>query len=63
LDDDYLCEADDLAELISGNEDRKMGIREWRRHQRIPQGSVENGIYVCPLVLFINNSTQIYYAA
>ena len=28
LDDDGLCEADDLAEIISGNEDRKMGIRE-----------------------------------
>ena len=39
LDDDDLCEADDLVELISGNEERKMGIREWRRHQRI-QGSV-----------------------
>ena len=64
LDDDNLCEADDLAELRSGNEERKMGTREWRRHQRIPQGSVENGvtrICVCPLVLFIN--TQIYYAA
>ena len=37
LDDDNQCEADDLAELIerstlqSGNEERKMGIREWRR--------------------------------
>jgi len=31
-----------------------------------PQGGVENGvtrIYVCPLILLINNSTQIYYAA
>jgi len=39
-----------------------MDIMEWR----IPQESVENGvigIYVCPLILFINNSTQIYYAA
>jgi len=28
LDDDDLCEADDLAELRSGNEERKMGTRE-----------------------------------
>jgi len=66
LDDNDLCEADDLVELISGSEERKMGTRECRRHQRIPQGSVENGftrIYACPLILSSNNSTQIYYAA
>jgi len=28
LDGDNLCEADDLTEIISGNKDRKMGIRE-----------------------------------
>ena len=41
LDDNDLCEADDLAELISGNEKRKMGIMEWRRHQRIPKGALK----------------------
>jgi len=30
----FLCEADDLVELISGNEERKMGIREWRGSPR-----------------------------
>ncbi|KAF7294422.1 Lon protease-like protein [Mycena kentingensis (nom. inval.)] len=51
LDDDEQHEADDLADLkrrISamepGSEERKMGIREWRRLKRIPQGSVENGV-------------------
>jgi len=65
LDDDDQCEADDLAELRERStlwnvEERKMGTREWRMRQRIFQGSVENGvirIYVCPLILFINNST------
>ena len=36
-------------------EERKMGIREWRRLKGIPQGSVENSVirsYVRPLVLF-----------
>jgi len=34
-----------------GSEERKMGVREWRRLKRIPQGSVENGVirsYVSP---------------
>jgi len=51
--------------MESSSKERKMGIMEWRRRQRILQGSVENGvtrIYACPLILFINNSTQIYYA-
>ncbi|KAJ7746882.1 ATP-dependent protease La [Mycena maculata] len=51
LDDDEQHEADDLADLKSrieamqpGSEERKMGVREWRRLKRIPQGSVENGV-------------------
>ena len=27
-----------------GSEERKMGVREWRRLKRIPQGSVGNGV-------------------
>jgi ATP-dependent Lon protease len=60
LDDDEQHEADDLADLKKhieamqpGSEERKMGVREWRRLKRIPQGSVENGVirsYVCPLL-------------
>jgi len=62
LDDDDQHEVDDLADLKkkieamqSGTEERKMGIREWRRLKRIPQGSVENGVirnYVRSLILF-----------
>ncbi|KAF5326493.1 hypothetical protein D9611_000770 [Ephemerocybe angulata] len=51
LDDDEQHEADDLADLkrrieamAVGSEERKMGVREWRRLKRIPQGSVENGV-------------------
>ncbi|KAJ7132127.1 Lon protease C-terminal proteolytic domain-containing protein [Mycena epipterygia] len=51
LDDDEQLEADDLADLKRrieamepGSEERKMGVREWRRLKRIPQGSVENGV-------------------
>ncbi|EAU87743.2 ATP-dependent protease La [Coprinopsis cinerea okayama7 len=51
LDDDEQHEADDLADLkrrieamAPGSEERKMGVREWRRLKRIPQGSVENGV-------------------
>jgi len=60
LDDDDQHEVDDLADLKkieamqSGTEERKMGIREWRRLKRIPQGSVENGVirnYVRSLIL------------
>jgi len=32
LDDDDLCEANNLAELRSGNKERKMDFREWRRY-------------------------------
>ncbi|KAJ7626429.1 ATP-dependent protease La [Mycena polygramma] len=51
LDDDEKHEADDMADLKRrieamkpGSEERKMGVREWRRLKRIPQGSVENGV-------------------
>ncbi|KAJ6630118.1 ATP-dependent protease La [Mycena sp. CBHHK59/15] len=51
LDDDEQLEADDMADLKrrieamdQGSEERKMGVREWRRLKRIPQGSVENGV-------------------
>lgn len=62
LDDDEQADADDLADLRRrieamevGSEERKMGVREWRRLKRIPQGSVENGVirtYVGFFVLF-----------
>lgn len=68
LDDDDQHEADDLADLKKkieamqpGTEERKIGVREWRRLKRIPQGSVENGVirsYVRPLIFFIDSSTQ-----
>jgi ATP-dependent Lon protease len=58
LDDDDAHEVSDLAELkakieamLPGSEERKMGVREWRRLKRIPAGSVENGVirsYVNP---------------
>lgn len=51
LDDDEQAEAEDLADLRRkieamevGSEERKMGVREWRRLKRIPSGSVENGV-------------------
>jgi ATP-dependent Lon protease len=51
LDDDEQHEIDDMADLKKkieamehGSEERKMGVREWRRLKRIPQGSVENGV-------------------
>ncbi|KAI5993396.1 ATP-dependent protease La [Pisolithus marmoratus] len=50
-DDDDQADADDLADLKkkiealeAGSEERKVGVREWRRLKRIPQGSVENGV-------------------
>jgi hypothetical protein len=70
LDDDEQAETDDLAELKAkieamahGSEERKMGVREWRRLKRIPQGSVENGVirsYVsCWLTLWISFSHDV----
>lgn len=63
LDDDEQHEADDMADLKRkieamepGSEERKMGVREWRRLKRIPAGSVENGVirsYVSPRLSFI----------
>ena len=51
LDDDDQSEQDDLADLkrkieamAPGSEERKMGVREFRRLKRIPAGSVENGV-------------------
>lgn len=51
LDEDEQADADDLADLrkkiealCAGSEERKVGVREWRRLKRIPQGSVENGV-------------------
>lgn len=51
LDEDEQADADDLADLRkkiealdTGSEERKVGVREWRRLKRIPQGSVENGV-------------------
>jgi ATP-dependent Lon protease len=51
LDDDDSHEASDLADLKvkieamrPGSEERRMGVREWRRFKRIPSGSVESGV-------------------
>ncbi|EDR09375.1 uncharacterized protein LACBIDRAFT_326126 [Laccaria bicolor S238N-H82] len=33
-----------IEAMEPGSEERKMGVREWRRLKRIPQGSVENGV-------------------
>jgi ATP-dependent Lon protease len=51
LDDDESAESSDLLDIRSkiecmeqGSEERKMGVREWRRLKRIPGGSVENGV-------------------
>ncbi|KIJ27279.1 hypothetical protein M422DRAFT_271595 [Sphaerobolus stellatus SS14] len=51
LDDDESSEADELADIKRkieamqvGSEERKTGVREWRRLKRIPQGSVEHGV-------------------
>ena len=63
LDDDEQHEVDDMADLkkrieamAHGSEERKMGVREWRRLKRIPAGSVENGVirsYVSFQFLFL----------
>jgi len=48
LDDDDQCKVDDSADLKkietiqSGIEERKVGMREWRRLKRIPHGSIKN---------------------
>jgi ATP-dependent Lon protease len=51
LDDDDAHDAEDMADIRRkieamdvGSEERKTGVREWRRLKRIPQGSVEHGV-------------------
>ena len=51
LDANEQSEADDMAELkgkieamAKDSEERKMAVREWKRFQRIPSGSVEHGV-------------------
>ncbi len=51
LDDNEQSEAEDMAEIRSkieamakDSEERKMAVREWKRLQRIPTGSVEHGV-------------------
>ncbi|KAI6147884.1 Lon protease C-terminal proteolytic domain-containing protein [Pisolithus tinctorius] len=51
VDDDDQADADDLTDLKkkiealeAGSEERKLGVREWKRLKRIPQGSVESGV-------------------
>ena len=51
LDDNEQSEAEDMAEIRSkieamakDSEERKMAVREWKRLQRIPSGSVEHGV-------------------
>jgi ATP-dependent Lon protease len=68
LDDDEQHEADDMADLkrrieamAHSSEERKMGVREWRRLKRIPAGSVENGVirsYVSFQSLFSSLTNQ-----
>ena len=61
LDDVDQHKIDDSADLKkietiqSGTEERKVGMKEWRRLKRTPQGSVGSSVirsYVRPLVLF-----------
>ena len=76
LNDDEQSEADDMAELKRkiesmgpGSDERKMGVREWKRLKRIPQGSVEHSVirsYVCSysLLLFpLSDTDHISYPA
>lgn len=65
LDDDEQKEADDMADLKRrieamevGSEERKMGVREWRRLKRIPQGSVEHGVIRSYVRLFFNHPRE-----
>lgn len=51
LDDNEQSEADDMAQvrakieaMAKDSEERKMAVREWKRLQRIPSGSVEHGV-------------------
>lgn len=49
--DDEAEDGDDLSDLkvkieamMLGSEERKMGVREYKRLKKIPPGSVENGV-------------------
>ncbi|KAI8972556.1 ATP-dependent protease La [Trametes punicea] len=51
LDDPEQAEAEDMAEIkhkieamAKDSEERKVAVREWKRFQRIPAGSVEHGV-------------------
>lgn len=51
LDDPEQAEAEDMADIkhkieamAKDSEERKMAVREWKRFQRIPSGSVEHGV-------------------
>ncbi|THH30318.1 hypothetical protein EUX98_g3872 [Antrodiella citrinella] len=51
LDNEEQAEVEDMADvkakieaMAKDSEERKMGVREWRRLKRIPQGSVEHGL-------------------
>ena len=46
-----------IEAMAKDSEERKMGVREWRRLKRIPQGSVEHGVirsYVGPYPLSLH---------
>jgi ATP-dependent Lon protease len=67
LDDDEQHEVDDMADLkkrieamAHDSEERKMGVREWRRLKRIPAGSVENGVIRSYVSFFLPLSLSIY---
>jgi len=67
LDDDEQHEADDMADLKRkielmepGSEERKMGVREWRRLKRIPAGSVENGVIRSYVSVMARRQTQYF---
>ena len=52
-----------IEAMAKDSEERKMGVREWRRLKRIPQGSVEHGVirsYVGPLSPFIAHALSYY---
>ena len=60
----YLADLKKEIEVMeSDTKERKMGIMEWRRLNRIRQGSVENsviGSYVRLSFFFIDDSTHIH---
>ena len=61
LDDNEQSEADDMAEIkrkieamAKESDERKMAVREWKRLQRIPSGSVEHGV----IRTYVSSGTQ-----